>query len=104
MPECANDALIRFAHKLRKFTHQPHKDTLPVYGRTIQNAKEHDTTPNLDKEGTTFVQQVTGVFLYYALAVDLTMLSACVNTDLAIWTTLTIWLTSNNVSYWSSRI
>ena len=30
--------------------------------------------------------------------------SVCVNTDLAIWPTLTTWSTSNNVSYWSSRI
>ena len=76
MPEYVKDALIQFAHKLQKFTHQPHKHTIPVYGRKIQYAKEDDTTPNLDKEGTQFAQQVTGTFLYYASAVDPIMLVA----------------------------
>ena len=74
MPEYANNALVRFAHKLRKLTHQPHKHTLPVYDRTIQYAKEEDRPPLLGKERKKFVQQVTGTFLYYARAVDPTML------------------------------
>ena len=76
MPEYVKEGLVRFAHKLRKITHQPHRHTLPVYGRTIQHAKEEDTLPALDKEGKKFVQQVTGTFLYYAQAVDPTMLVA----------------------------
>ena len=83
MPEYVKDTLVRFAHELCKLTHQPHKHTLPVYGRTIQHAKEENKSPLLDKEGKEFVQQVTGTFLYYARAVDPTMsvalsaISAC---------------------------
>ena len=76
MSEYVKDALVRFAHKLRHITHQPHKHTLPVFGRTVQHAKEKDTSPKLDKEGIKFVQQVTGTFVYYARAVDPTMLMA----------------------------
>ena len=74
MPEYVKNGLVRFAHKLRKLTHRPHKHTLTVYGRTIQHAKEEDRSPLLDKERKKNVQQVTGTFLYYARAVDPTML------------------------------
>ena len=76
MPEYVKDTLVRFAHKFRRLTQQPHRHTLPVYGHTVQHAKEEETTPRLDKEGTKFVQQDTGTFLYYARAVDPTMLVA----------------------------
>ena len=39
-------------------------------------AKEEDTSEPLSKEQTKFIQQVTGTFLYYARAVDHTMLVA----------------------------
>ena len=55
---------------------QPHKHTAPVYGSTVQYAKPEDTTQQLDKAGKLFIQQVTGTFLYYARAVDGTMLMA----------------------------
>ena len=35
-----------------------------------------DTSPALGKQQKTFVQEVIGVFLYYARAVDCTMLTA----------------------------
>ena len=76
MPEYVKDALVRFAYKLRHLTHQPHKHTLPVFGCTTQHAKEEGTSLKLDKEGTKFVQQVTGTLLYYARAVDPMMLVA----------------------------
>ena len=75
-PEYCKDALIRFSHNLRKVNNQPHKHAIPVYGRKIQHAKEEDTTPNLDKHKTKFLQQVTGTFLYYAHAVDLIVMVA----------------------------
>jgi hypothetical protein len=49
---------------MQKLNHQPHKHTLPVYGWTIQHAKEEDTSPKLNNEKTNFVQQVTGTVLY----------------------------------------
>ena len=76
IPGYCKEALVRFGHVMRKKRHQPHTHTRPVYDVTIQYKKEQDTTPLLDKEGKTFVQQVTGTFLYYARAVDPTNLVA----------------------------
>ncbi|MGL5499878.1 MAG: Ty1/Copia family ribonuclease HI, partial [Plesiomonas shigelloides] len=42
----------------------------------IQMAEPEDETPILDKAGIKRIQQVVGVFLYYARAIDLTMLVA----------------------------
>ena len=42
----------------------------------MQYAKGEDDSPLLSKADNKFVQEVIGVFVYYARAVDLTMLSA----------------------------
>ena len=42
----------------------------------MQYAKDEDNSPLLSKAEKKFVQEVIGVFLYYARAVDLTMLPA----------------------------
>ena len=76
MPGHCTEALVRFNHTLRKLNHQPHKHTLPTYGASIQYAKQRDTSPKVGDEEKTFIQQVTGTFLYYARAVDPTMLVA----------------------------
>ena len=55
---------------------QPHQHAVPVYGVKIQYAKEADKSALLDPVDKTFIQQVTGTFLYYARAVDATMLLA----------------------------
>ena len=47
-----------------------------MYGRKIQYAKKLDESPKLGPEDKRFIQQVTGTFLYYARAVDSTMLVA----------------------------
>ncbi len=44
-------------------------------GATVQYAKEPDDSIPLDKLGKKFIQEVTGVFLYLARAVDSTMLT-----------------------------
>jgi len=76
MPGYCKEALVRFGHILRRLNHQPHKHVLPVYGRTVQYAKELDTSPKVGEAEKKFIQQVTGTFLYYARAVDPTMLVA----------------------------
>ena len=76
MPGYCDEALIRFRHELRKIMDQPHKHAVPVYGAKVQYAKTEDKSAKLGKEGTKFIQQVTGTFLYYARAVDSTMLVA----------------------------
>ena len=76
MPGYCDKALIRFRHELRKIMDQPHKHAVPVYGAKVQYAKTEDKSAKLGKEGTKFIQQVTGTFLYCTRAVDSTMLVA----------------------------
>ena len=57
----------------KKPQHQPHPHVKPAYGQKVQYAVVDETAP-IDKEGKRFIQQVTGTFLYYARAVDPTML------------------------------
>ena len=70
-------ALIQFGHTPpKKPQHQPHPHLPIVYGANKQMSQPEDTSPRLNKEKTKFVQEVTGVFLFYARAVDSTMLVA----------------------------
>jgi len=48
----------------------------PAYGQRIQYASPEDNLPLLDKLGIIRVQSINGTFLYYARAVDPTMLVA----------------------------
>ena len=77
MPEYVKDALIRFKreHPRRKQT-APHASIPVNYGAKVQFATEEIEEEVLDKNGKLFVQQVLGTFLYYARAVDSTMLVA----------------------------
>ena len=76
MPGYCDEALRRFKHECKKWTDQPHKHVIPTYGATIQYAKDEDTSEKLGPAEKKFIQQVTGTFLYYARAVDATMLVA----------------------------
>ena len=76
MPGYYNKVLTYFHHELRKIMDQPHKHALQVYGAKIQYAKSEDKYVKLGKEDKLFIQQVTSTFLYYARAVDRTMLVA----------------------------
>ena len=49
---------------------------MPVSGQKIQYAEKQDELPPVGEEEQTFIQQVTGAFLYYARTVDPTMLVA----------------------------
>jgi hypothetical protein len=69
---------------LKCFQHSPpivpqdqlHQHVKKLYGEKIQKANPLNTSPPLNKAGKKFNQEVTGVFLYLARAVDLTMLTA----------------------------
>ena len=79
MPNYVRDCLVRFQHDLPpKLQHSPHQHTPIQYGSkgTRQYAKNEDTSALLDKKGIKFVQSVTGSLLYYARAIDGTMLPA----------------------------
>jgi hypothetical protein len=76
MPTYVPKALAKFQHKPPKSPqHAPHLWTKPVYGQKVQYANT-DTSALLDKSGTQRVQSVSGTFLYYARAVDPTILPA----------------------------
>ncbi len=71
------EALKRFKHeKPKRAQHQPYPHVQPTYGAKQQFAVDDDTSPLLSKEDKKYVQEVVGTFLYYARAVDATMLPA----------------------------
>jgi hypothetical protein len=52
---------------------QPHPHVHKTYGAKVQHAKANNDSPLLDKVGEKIIQEVTGVFLFLARAVDSTM-------------------------------
>ena len=77
MPGYVPKALKRFDHQPpTRPQDQPYPHVPPNYGAKVQYAKSADVSPPLTKEGKKYVMQVTGTFLFYARAVDSTMLPA----------------------------
>ena len=73
MPGYIKQVLIKFHHEFSKTIHSPSPFKAPVYGREIQMANINKTNPMTTVQ-TKLLQQVCGTFLYYARAVDCTML------------------------------
>ena len=70
-------ALTRFKHPSpNQLQYQPHPHVPPKYGQKQQFIKPEDNTTPLDKKKTKFIKEVTGTFLFYAQAVNSTMLTA----------------------------
>jgi hypothetical protein len=68
-------ALQRFTHPTpTRPQHSPHAWTKPQYGAKTQMTKEPDVSPPLDKAGIQRLQEVIGTLLFYARAIDSTML------------------------------
>ena len=77
MPGYIERTLQRFTHtKPTRAVNAPSKWTAPIYGAPVQYADLPDDTLPLDKKGITRLQQIIGTLLYYARAVDNTMLVA----------------------------
>jgi hypothetical protein len=77
MPGYVDRALKRFQHPEPSRPHYaPHPYTQPNYGAKTQYAPAPDTSPKLDAANTKHIQEVLGTLLYYARAVDSTMLVA----------------------------
>ena len=77
MPGYIDRALQRFNHdQPTKAEHAPHKWVVPTYGAKIQYTEATDETAPLPPDGTKRVQEIVGVLLYYARAIDCTMLVA----------------------------
>ena len=75
MPGYVKQALIKFHHEFNKTINSPSPFMPPVYDQKIQMATIDKTNP-MTKQQTKILQQVCGTFLYYARAVDCTMLDA----------------------------
>jgi Reverse transcriptase (RNA-dependent DNA polymerase) len=77
MPGYLERALARFQHPdPKKPEYSPHAWNAPEYGAKTQYAKEADMSPALNLKETKRVQEVLGTLLYYARAVDPTLLTA----------------------------
>jgi hypothetical protein len=77
MPGYVAKALHRFQHpNPRKPEHSPHAWTAPSYGTPTQLSLPPDTTTSLLPAEVLRLQEVIGVLLFYARAVDCTMLVA----------------------------
>ena len=63
-------------HPPPKPQYAPHKWNIPVFGKNQQFAPPEDTTPKLKATGISRVQSVVGTFLFYARAIDNTILTA----------------------------
>jgi len=76
MPDYMPKALAKFKHPPPCLPqHAPHAWTAPVYWKKAQYDTE-DRSPFFDKHATTRLLAISGTFLYYARAVDPTILPA----------------------------
>jgi hypothetical protein len=70
-------AFVRFNHKkTMKIQNSPHPYVPPNFGAKTQYITEEKDSSPLSKDATTCVQAVTGTLLYYARAIDPTILTA----------------------------
>jgi hypothetical protein len=77
MPGYVERALQRFQHPTPTSPEaSPHEWQKPQYGAKTQYVAAADTSPSLDVTDTKRIQEVLGTLLYYARAVDSTMLAA----------------------------
>ena len=79
MLEYVKKALHRLQHEMpRRPQHAPHRYNQPTYGLRVQFANSQDDMPVtlLPDSTKNTIQKIIGIFLYYALALDLTMLVA----------------------------
>ena len=77
MPKYIPKDMIRLNHPApKKPKYTPHRWTDPAYGKRLQMAPDPDSSELLDQQDTMFIQTVVVIFLYYAWALDPTMLRA----------------------------
>ena len=77
MPNYVTKALHKFQHPTpRHAQYAPHQWTRPNYGAAKQLEFTLDTSPPIPEEQNCRIQNIVETFLYYAHAVDFTMVSA----------------------------
>jgi hypothetical protein len=75
MPTYIPKVLTRFGHKKpEKPQHSPYKPFPKKYGKEVQDPLPIDESERLDLKGLKRVQQVVGSLLFYAQAIDSTIL------------------------------
>lgn len=75
MPKFVEKALRKLQHiQLNKPQHQPHKHISPIFGHQEQFTTPPDESPYLTPTETRYIQSIVGSLLYYARAVDPTIL------------------------------
>ena len=79
MPNYVQHALHRLQNSLpTRLEHALHRHNKPVYGQRIQFAESQDDSREvfLSASAKTLIQKIIGIFLYYGIALELTMLVA----------------------------
>ena len=77
MPNYIPQLLQKLQHpQPKKPQYSPHHWNQPTYGKTVQMAETDDNLPILDSKNTKFIQSTVGSLLYYARAIDGTILPA----------------------------
>lgn len=76
MPEYINKLLHKLQYKPSTPEHNPHVYKPPAYGKTVQYVEPPDTSTPLSPARKKRIQQIVGSLLYYARAVDNTILMA----------------------------
>ena len=77
MPNYVRKQLLRYRHSAPKRKQNcPFEPNAVHYGKNSNDLVPEDIRPELDKTGKKHIQQVVGSFLYYARAVDMTILHA----------------------------
>ena len=79
MPNYVQHSLHQLQHYLpTRLQHSPHLHKKPSYGQKIQFADSQDDTKEFffTASAKTLIQRIIGIFLYYGIALDLTMLVA----------------------------
>ena len=106
MPGYVKADMQRFRHQKIKHQQQsPHQHTPPTYVAKIQYAQSDENNPILHAEQLKYIQQVVGVFLYYGIAIDNTMLVTLGNlgSEQATATALTSNKLNHNSDYSASN-
>ena len=71
------DAIKRFHHTCpQRPQDQTYPHVKPTYGAKAQYSTNEDDSPVLSPANNKFIQEVTGTFLYYTIAIDTTILPA----------------------------
>ena len=77
MPLYVGGVMHEYQHKNpTKPLHEPHKWERPDYGAKKKWASNESNKPIITTEKRKYIQKLVGKFLYYEIAVELTMLMA----------------------------